>query len=132
MLRAIQDPAGWIAALMLDPETGLDPPGVKIRAAQGIDAAQKFIEGYWLWEKIIQNLAALNYDTNNLELAAYGMESLLDFRSLNSSLDWRLSYRNLEVRDSYFSRLKHGIESYKCVLHRHFKACSQLLQGETR
>lgn len=98
VMRAIQDPEGWMAALMLDPETGLDPPGVKIRAAQGIDAAQKFIEGYWLWEKIIQNLAALNYDTNNLELAAY---------------DWRLSYRNLEVRDGYFSRLKHSIESYK-------------------
>jgi phospholipid:diacylglycerol acyltransferase len=106
-----------MAALMLDPETGLDPPGVRIRAAQGIDAAQKFIEGYWLWcatcsplkgvvqtadgsyrEKIIQNLAALNYDTNNLDLASY---------------DWRLSYRNLEIRDGYFSRLKHKIESAK-------------------
>lgn len=28
----------WIAALMIDPETGLDPPGVKVRAAQGLDA----------------------------------------------------------------------------------------------
>ena len=35
----------WIAALMLDPETGLDPPGVKLRAAQGIDAASSFIQG---------------------------------------------------------------------------------------
>ena len=43
-------------------------------------------------------MAALNYDTNNLELAAY---------------DWRLSYRNLEIRDGYFSRLKDAIESYK-------------------
>lgn len=25
----------WMAAVMLDPETGLDPPGVKVRAAQG-------------------------------------------------------------------------------------------------
>jgi len=49
VLRAIQNPERWMTALMLDPETGLDPPGVKIRAAQGIDAAQKFIEGYWLW-----------------------------------------------------------------------------------
>lgn len=49
-------------------------------------------------EKIIQNLAALNYDTNNLELAAY---------------DWRLSYVNLEIRDNYFSRLKSGIEGHK-------------------
>lgn len=49
VMRALQNPERWMAALTLDPETGLDPPGVKIRAAQGIDAAQKFIEGYWLW-----------------------------------------------------------------------------------
>ena len=35
----------WISALMLDPETGLDPPGIKLRAAQGIDAASSFIQG---------------------------------------------------------------------------------------
>jgi phospholipid:diacylglycerol acyltransferase len=35
----------WISALMLDPETGLDPPGVKLRAVQGIDAASSFIQG---------------------------------------------------------------------------------------
>lgn len=39
----------WIAALMLDPITGLDPPGAKVRAAEGIDAASSFIQGYWLW-----------------------------------------------------------------------------------
>jgi len=36
VVRAIQDPDKWMAALMLDPDTGLDPPGVKIRAAQGL------------------------------------------------------------------------------------------------
>jgi len=39
----------WIAAMMLDPVTGLDPPDVKIRAAEGIDAASVFIQGYWIW-----------------------------------------------------------------------------------
>ena len=34
---------------MLDPNTGLDPPGAKVRAAEGIDAASMFIQGYWLW-----------------------------------------------------------------------------------
>ena len=38
-----------MAALMLDPTTGLDPPGVKVRAAEGIDAASSFIQGFWLW-----------------------------------------------------------------------------------
>ncbi|KAF5326319.1 hypothetical protein D9611_000021 [Ephemerocybe angulata] len=88
----------WIAAMMLDPVTGLDPPGVKIRAAEGIDAASSFIQGYWLWSKIVENLAVVNYDTNNLYLAPY---------------DWRLSYYNLEERDGYFSRLKRTIESFR-------------------
>ncbi|KAG6837831.1 hypothetical protein H0H93_016199 [Arthromyces matolae] len=90
----------WIAAMMLDPKTGLDPPGVKIRAAEGIDAASSFVHGYWIWSKIVENLAVVNYDTNNLHLAPY---------------DWRLSYYNLEERDGYFSRLKSTIESFRYV-----------------
>jgi phospholipid:diacylglycerol acyltransferase len=36
MMRAIlKDRDAWIRAMSLDPETGLDPPGVKLRAAQG-------------------------------------------------------------------------------------------------
>ncbi|KAJ7647620.1 phospholipid:diacylglycerol acyltransferase [Roridomyces roridus] len=88
----------WIAALLLDPVTGLDPPGAKIRAAEGIEAAASFVQGYWVWAKIVENLAAVNYDTNNLHLAPY---------------DWRLSYYNLEERDGYFSRLKTTIEGFK-------------------
>ena len=48
----------------------------------------------------MENLAVVNYDTNNLYLAPY---------------DWRLSYYNLEERDGYFSKLKSTIESLKCV-----------------
>jgi phospholipid:diacylglycerol acyltransferase len=39
----------WMNAIMLDPDTGLDPPGAKVRAAEGIDAASNFVQGYWLW-----------------------------------------------------------------------------------
>lgn len=68
---------------------------------KGLDAASSFIQGYWVWAKIIENLAVVNYDTaNNLFLAAY---------------DWRLSYGNLEIRDAYFSRLKMTIEGLKWV-----------------
>ena len=48
--------------------------------------------------KIIENLAVVNYDTNNLYLAPY---------------DWRLSFWNLEERDGYFSKLKSTIEQLK-------------------
>ncbi|TFK23670.1 phospholipid:diacylglycerol acyltransferase [Coprinopsis marcescibilis] len=88
----------WIAAMMLDPITGLDPPGVKIRAAEGIDAASSFIQGYWIWSKIVENLAVVNYDTNNLYLAPY---------------DWRLSFYNLEERDGYFSKMKRTVEGLR-------------------
>jgi len=39
----------WIQAMMLDPYTGLDPQGAKVRAAEGINAASSFIQGYWIW-----------------------------------------------------------------------------------
>ena len=45
------DQAAWKRHIMLDKETGLDPPGVKLRAAQGFDAADFFITGYWDMEQ---------------------------------------------------------------------------------
>lgn len=44
MMRAlVMDKAGWKKHIMLDKHTGLDPPGIKLRAAQGFDAADFFI-----------------------------------------------------------------------------------------
>lgn len=39
----------WMSMLLLDPVTGLDPKGVKVRASEGFDAASSFIQGYWIW-----------------------------------------------------------------------------------
>jgi phospholipid:diacylglycerol acyltransferase len=97
MMRAlVVDKAGWKRHIMLDKESGLDPAGgIKLRAAQGFDAADFFITGYWIWNKILENLATIGYDPTNSWTAAY---------------DWRLSYANLETRDQYFTRLKMYIE----------------------
>ncbi len=96
MMRAlILDKQGWKKHLMLDKQTGLDPPGIKLRAAQGFDATDFFITGYWIWNKILENLATIGYDPTNAFTAAY---------------DWRLSYMNYEKRDQYFTRLKSHIE----------------------
>ncbi|TPX09597.1 uncharacterized protein E0L32_009198 [Thyridium curvatum] len=96
MMRAlVLDKEVWKRHIMLDKKTGLDPPDAKLRAAQGFDATDFFITGYWIWNKIFENLASLGYDPNNSFTAAY---------------DWRLSYANLEVRDQYFTRLKLYIE----------------------
>jgi phospholipid:diacylglycerol acyltransferase len=98
MLRAmIMDRASWKEHIMLDKITGLDPPGgIKLRAAMGFDATDFFVTGYWIWSKILENLASIGYDPTNAYTASY---------------DWRLAYGNLEVRDAYFSRLKLHIES---------------------
>jgi phospholipid:diacylglycerol acyltransferase len=96
MMRAlVLDKETWKAHVMLDKKTGLDPPGIKLRAAQGFDATDFFITGYWIWNKILENLASLGYDPINSYTAAY---------------DWRLAYPNLEKRDHYFTRLKSHIE----------------------
>ncbi|KAJ3028270.1 hypothetical protein HDV00_010534 [Rhizophlyctis rosea] len=95
-LRAILlDRECWLAHMKLDAHTGLDPPGARLRAALGLDAADYLWPGYWVFAKLISNLGAIGYDNNNMQLAGY---------------DWRLSFADLEVRDQYFSRLKTSIE----------------------
>ncbi|KAK7513000.1 phospholipid:diacylglycerol acyltransferase-like protein [Phyllosticta citriasiana] len=97
MMKAlVMDKPNWKQHIMLDKHTGLDPPGgIKLRAAQGFDATDFFITGYWIWNKILENLATIGYDPTNAFTAAY---------------DWRLSYMNYEKRDQYFTRLKSHIE----------------------
>ncbi|KAK0384314.1 hypothetical protein NLU13_8402 [Sarocladium strictum] len=98
MMRAlVLDKESWKQHIMLDKRTGLDPPLFKLRAAQGFDATDFFITGYWIWNKIFENLATIGYDPTNSFTAAY---------------DWRLSYGNLEVRDQFFSRLKSYVETW--------------------
>ncbi|KAF2001411.1 phospholipid:diacylglycerol acyltransferas-like protein [Amniculicola lignicola CBS 123094] len=96
MMRAlVLDKQGWKRHIMLDKITGMDPPGIKLRAAQGFDATDFFITGYWIWNKILENLATIGYDPGNAFTAAY---------------DWRMAYMNYEKRDQYFTRLKAHIE----------------------
>ena len=101
MLRTmVLDKNCWLKHIMLDRETGLDPPNITLRAAQGFDAADFFVAGYWIWNKILQNLAVIGYNPNNMLSAAY---------------DWRLAYYHLEERDLYFSKLKRQIEIKKSL-----------------
>jgi len=92
----------WLDHISLGPD-GLDPPGIKLRAAMGLEAADFLIANYWVWSKIIDNLAYIGYDTNNLHFASY---------------DWRLSYVNMEKRDHYFTKLKTWIELSRNITNR--------------
>lgn len=94
----VLDKRCWLKHIMLDTETGLDPPNIKLRASQGFDAADFFMAGYWIWNKILQNLAVIGYGPNNMMSAGY---------------DWRLAYLDLEKRDGFFSKLKMLAEAAK-------------------
>ncbi|KAF3639745.1 Phospholipid:diacylglycerol acyltransferase 1 [Capsicum annuum] len=88
-------PLCWLEHLSLDNETGLDPPGIRVRAVAGLVAADYFAPGYFVWAILIENLAKIGYEQKNMYMASY---------------DWRLSFQNTEIRDQSLSRLKRKIE----------------------
>jgi len=88
----------WLQHLKLNQTTGLDPDGIRLRPADGLEAADYLLPGYWIWARFIEDAAAIGYDTNNLHLMAY---------------DWRLDFFALEERDGYFTKLKAKIELTK-------------------
>ncbi|CAJ1932946.1 unnamed protein product [Cylindrotheca closterium] len=86
--------------LTLDPVTGKDPEGIRIRSAQGFEAADYFVGNYWVWGKILESLADVGYDGSIMSMESY---------------DWRLSFPKLEERDGFFTKLKYKIEAFHKV-----------------
>lgn len=87
----------WRKHLQLNPQTGMDPDNIRVRSAQGFEAADNFIATYWVWSKLIENLADVGYDGSSMSMMSY---------------DWRLGYEYLEKRDGYLSKLKAAIETH--------------------
>eukprot|EP00892_Ulva_mutabilis_P006675 jgi/Ulvmu1/437/UM001_0444.1 len=90
----------WMKHLSLDFSSGLDPEGIRVRNAQGLDAVDFFFPGYDVWAKAIVSLADIGYDSSTMVALPY---------------DWRLSIPNLELRDGYFTRLRSQIEFFRRV-----------------
>ncbi|PWA83772.1 Lecithin:cholesterol/phospholipid:diacylglycerol acyltransferase [Artemisia annua] len=88
-------PLCWVEHMSLDNETGLDPPGIRIRPVSGLVAADYVTAGYFVWAVLIANLASIGYEEKNMYMAAY---------------DWRISFQNTEIRDQTLSRMKSNIE----------------------
>ncbi|XP_028752093.1 phospholipid:diacylglycerol acyltransferase 1-like [Neltuma alba] len=88
-------PSCWAEHMSLDNETGLDPPGIRVRPVSGLVAADYFAPGYFVWAVLIANLARIGYEEKTMYMAAY---------------DWRISFQNTEVRDQTLSRIKSNIE----------------------
>lgn len=100
--------------IALDPMTGKDPDNIRVRAVSGFEAADYFAGNYWVWSKILENLADIGYDGNMMSMESY---------------DWRLSFPMLEERDRYLTKLKNRIETFhkisgqKVVLTSHSLGC---------
>ena len=75
--------------MSLDNETGLDPPGIRVRPVCGLVAADYFAPGYFVWAVLIANLARIGYEEKTMYMASY---------------DWRLSFQNTEVFRLFFFR----------------------------
>ena len=88
-------PLCWVNHMTLDNETGMDPPGIRVRPVSGLVAADYFAPGYFVWAVLIANLARIGYEEKTMYMAAY---------------DWRLAFQNTEVRDQTLSRIKSNIE----------------------
>jgi phospholipid:diacylglycerol acyltransferase len=93
----VADKACWQRHLSLDPKTGLDPAGIRLRNSQGFEAADFWTDYFWVWDRMISNLAEIGYDGSTMSMEPY---------------DWRLDYKLLEQRDGHFTKLKKKIEAF--------------------
>ena len=71
MLQIMSYHSSLLAACVLNRlhvhvHVGSDPPGIKLRAAKALEAVDYFVPGYWVFSKLVQSLADIGYDNNNL------------------------------------------------------------------
>ena len=79
----------------------MDPDGPRsLRAATGWSAVDYFVPGYWIFARLIQNLADVGYTSANLVVEPY---------------DWRLAPPLLEERDGYFTQLQLRIQALHAI-----------------
>lgn len=55
-----------------------------------------YVANYWVWEKLLENLADLGYSPSTMSIEPY---------------DWRMAFPLLEERDGYMTRLMYKIEA---------------------
>lgn len=105
----LRHPSCYLRHFSLDPQTAGDPAGVKVRPDSSFSSADYLVYGFWVWAKMILNLADIGYDPNSMHIASY---------------DWRLDAETAEQRDRYFSKLRalmevsfNGVDRYVLVGH---------------
>jgi phospholipid:diacylglycerol acyltransferase len=90
----LSDPQCWLDLFSMDKKTGLDKPGTKVRADIGFTSVDFFVPGYWVWAKVLINLADIGYDPQSMAVMSY---------------DWRLSPRKSQERDGFFFQMRNSL-----------------------
>lgn len=90
----LTDPQCWLDLFSVNKTTGLDKDGTKVRADTGFTSIDFFVPGYWVWAKILINLADIGYDPQSMAVMSY---------------DWRLSPRKVHDRDGFFFQLRNSL-----------------------
>lgn len=95
LLLLASDPACWLELFSMDRTTGKDKPGLKVRADTGFSSADYFMPGYWVWAKVLINLADIGYDPQSMAVVTY---------------DWRLSPTKAHERDGLFYYMRQNLK----------------------
>ncbi|KPI83674.1 putative phospholipid:diacylglycerol acyltransferase [Leptomonas seymouri] len=90
----LTDPQCWLDVFSMDKKTGMDKAGTKVRADSGFTSVDFFVPGYWVWAKVLINLADIGYDPQSMAVMSY---------------DWRLSPRKAQERDGFFFQLRNSL-----------------------
>jgi ankyrin repeat protein/pimeloyl-ACP methyl ester carboxylesterase len=91
----------WIEHMTLSNDGFSDPPGIKVRAVQGLHGIDYLATvsmartASYVFAYLIRTLLEVGYDDSTLDAAPY---------------DWRLPPHKLQERDYYFGRMKKKIE----------------------
>ncbi|EPY19969.1 phospholipid:diacylglycerol acyltransferase [Strigomonas culicis] len=99
----LTDAQCWLDLFSLDKRTGRDPANVKVRADSGFASVDYFLPGYWVWAKVLINLADIGYDPQSVAVMTY---------------DWRLSPATTHERDGFFYNMRSNIKFF-CQKNRH-------------
>ena len=98
LMELMRNPSCWMKHLRLGPNASDPNDDIRIRSADGPDASDYIVPGFWVWARILINLVDIEYEPRQIFVAPY---------------DWRLSPLHAERRDGYFSNLKDRIEFLK-------------------
>ncbi|AIN96020.1 phospholipid:diacylglycerol acyltransferase, putative [Leishmania panamensis] len=90
----LSDPQCWLDLFSMDKKTGMDRNDTKVRPDSGFTSVDFFFPGYWVWAKVLINLADIGYDPQSMAVMTY---------------DWRLSPLKVHERDGFFYQVRNNL-----------------------